>query len=53
MAAALGNVHNEVRQVSTHSHPKVAAYVAYQYLKGKEVSTHSHPKVAAPYIKKQ
>ena len=33
--------------VSTHSHPKVAAYANGVPLKGLIVSTHSHPKVAA------
>ena len=33
--------------VSTHSHPKVAAFEIWLKLAGKPVSTHSHPKVAA------
>ena len=35
-------------EVSTHSHPKVAAVRAPHFLSGAGVSTHSHPKVAAP-----
>ena len=34
-------------EVSTHSHPKVAAVRAPHFLSGAGVSTHSHPKVAA------
>ena len=34
-------------QVSTHSHPKVAALIAAGYNNCLPVSTHSHPKVAA------
>ena len=35
--------------VSTHSHPKVAAKVTLREKAAKDVSTHSHPKVAAFY----
>ena len=34
-------------EVSTHSHPKVAAKTAFKKLHDSWVSTHSHPKVAA------
>ena len=33
--------------VSTHSHPKVAAYTRLVFISQAYVSTHSHPKVAA------
>ena len=36
-----------VIDVSTHSHPKVAATDAANLVDGSIVSTHSHPKVAA------
>ena len=35
------------KQVSTHSHPKVAALVIRHLFHLFDVSTHSHPKVAA------
>ena len=35
--------------VSTHSHPKVAAYLVERMVSLTAVSTHSHPKVAASY----
>ena len=34
-------------EVSTHSHPKVAAYIPCRNVADDPVSTHSHPKVAA------
>ena len=34
-------------KVSTHSHPKVAAFDGFFRLHADDVSTHSHPKVAA------
>jgi len=37
-------------EVSTHSHPKVAASAQQTMLKLAGVSTHSHPKVAAIQI---
>ena len=36
-----------IGDVSTHSHPKVAAKSYCRILDGDKVSTHSHPKVAA------
>ena len=36
--------------VSTHSHPKVAAYYTYRRYSFSKVSTHSHPKVAASFL---
>ena len=47
------NQQKDLIMVSTHSHPKVAAYLVGHFAHNKTVSTHSHPKVAAPYIKKQ
>ena len=35
------------KNVSTHSHPKVAANLKKAFLRDVKVSTHSHPKVAA------
>ena len=35
------------KDVSTHSHPKVAALLKQENYALAEVSTHSHPKVAA------
>ena len=37
---------NKAQIVSTHSHPKVAAYFKFSHFFGVAVSTHSHPKVA-------
>ena len=37
-------------QVSTHSHPKVAAYLLHAVAAAAVVSTHSHPKVAADVL---
>ena len=34
-------------EVSTHSHPKVAAATWIKFINFDKVSTHSHPKVAA------
>ena len=39
-----------VKEVSTHSHPKVAAQDCYMARAMFEVSTHSHPKVAAEKV---
>ena len=40
------------RIVSTHSHPKVAAWFSDSIIGVRKVSTHSHPKVAAAILSK-
>ena len=47
MAADDGEFLVSVRNVSTHSHPKVAAVECTVGIMPVSVSTHSHPKVAA------
>ena len=39
-------------EVSTHSHPKVAAATWIKFINFDKVSTHSHPKVAAQELNK-
>ncbi len=53
MAAITTNKSIGAGNVSTHSHPKMAARKVERAVKTRGVSTHSHPKMAATYMKKQ
>ena len=51
MAATQAGTFYFLLDVSTHSHPKVAAFFASDFSSSGIVSTHSHPKVAAKIMK--